>query len=67
MPSNNEAVLASRVDALVVETSSEVGALQSQLNALAAKMISLESRSAVLETQVRCLSEAAPRPQSQAA
>lgn len=62
--SANEAALQSRVDALIVNTSTEAGALQGQLDALFAKIISLEIRSAVLETQVRCLSEAAPRPQS---
>ena len=67
MPSNNEAALASRIDTLVVETLPVVSTLQDQVNVLAARMINLESRSAVLEMQVRCLSEAAQRPQSQAA
>ena len=63
MPAN-EAALQDRIDTLIVTTSAEKGALQSQLDALFAKAISLETRSAVLEAQVRCLSEAAQRPQS---
>jgi len=65
--SPDEAALQSRVDALVVNTSAEATALQTQVQALVAKVITLENRSAVLEAQIRCLSEGAQRPQPTAA